>query len=192
MNAKRSLIYSQVSFFAFILLCFTMSPNQQAINDGVSYFGVNSRTFIFDALAFGLSGYFFWQAASDLSRRSYKRFAQILRLIVILMPGVLLTPYTVSSLVYGLHVSVSSTIFILELLLVIWLAWRWQRDWINGLLVSAQIISGLLALVSLNGWLQGELWGQLLFQLAFSFAIIRITANLPATRQLKLELLKHK
>lgn len=176
-KAVHYLVYAQLCFFGLLLLCFAMLPTGLSTDTGITYFGTHWPTAIPYFFSYALCGAFMLKAADSLPQ--HQLIARGLRSIVVLLPFVLLTPFTLNYLFDWSHRVISGALFLIELFLTIRLV-AGQKGLLNLLLLAFQAIGGLIAMFSLANILHTEILGQLMFQLAFGVLLVRLVAQLTA------------
>lgn len=176
----RYLKYSQVSFFGLLVVCFVLEPTVITSNLGISYYGNHKLTIIPYLLGLLLTSYFIIKAARALPRtsRAFNAMAEALIALALLIIGVLITPYSVTTLFDRAHVLASGILFVIELALAIWLVVMTYRDWVSLTLLLVQVIGALIAMVSLVTSIELMLTGQVITQLAFGLLLIRAFGQL--------------
>ena len=150
-----------------LLACIWLLPAGLTVNDGLSYYGVHWVTAPLFTLALAL---YAWAMLLVCNRLSAKYSLPIIAKAGIVMAicavGLILTPYQLSTVLHVLHDSVGATLFGTEMALAAWLTLSSRRV-IDGLLLIIQFSAGVVAFLSLPNYLQLELVGQVIFQLAF-------------------------
>jgi hypothetical protein len=172
-----NLILGQAVFYAGLLVCVALRPDGLGANDGISYYGIFRQTVVPYAVALLGPGYFTWTAlrtAADFTPAPayLRRMADVLAASSVL---VVLTPYDANLVFDWVHTLAGTLLFALQLVLGLrLLGWSGGDGWTTGLLV-AQFVSGVFCAVYVlpkHGFL---LQGQVVFQVAFSALLIRIT-----------------
>lgn len=176
----RYLKYSQFSFFGSLVVCFMLEPTVIASNLGISYYGNHKLTIIPYLLGLLLTSYFIIKAARALPRmsRTFNALAEALIAIALLIVGVLLTPYSVTTLFDRAHVLASGILFVVELVLATWLIMMTYGDRVSLALLIIQIFGAIIATVSLVTSIELMLTGQVITQLAFGLLLIRAFGQL--------------
>lgn len=128
-------------------------------------------------MAFFASAYSYWEAARYLKEKSgFKRqLARALQVMTILGIGLLVTP---SSLVDPIHTVIGTVLFSFQLLLSMWVLFKYLKDWLTIVSVAAMWLSGLGALYYLSKPEGLLLQAQVVFQIAFWSLVIRTLAKL--------------
>ncbi len=162
------LLAGQITLWAGLLVSFILSPGIARDNEGISTFGIYAKTILPYGLGFLACGYFTLAAAHAVEYRDHKTafFVRALLLLVFLLLGVLLTPYSVNSLFSWSHTIIAAALFMCELMLAVWFMYL-HSDALNWLLFALQFTGSLLAAFSLLHLLNYMLAGQLMAQLAF-------------------------
>ena len=171
----RNLVYSRVAFFGAMAICIVLSQRGITDNQGLSYYGTTWQTFVPYALGFVLTAFFVFRATFGIENDDFQgKFLTVaLRLVAVLMLGVLMTPYAISMDVYHIHVMISATLFIIELILAIWFTLYIRPDWINRALILLVLASGIVAYLSLNSTLRYMVQAQLAYELCFALMLLR-------------------
>src|SRR6266699_4090815 len=113
--AARNLVYAQIAFFGFLLLCVAITDAGLAHNHGFSFYGSHPSTLVPYALGFVTCSWLLARAATQLDREggeSKTRLALGLRIVVLLLLFDLLTPDTVNSAFYDAHIAASVLLFL--------------------------------------------------------------------------------
>lgn len=176
----RYLKYSQVSFFSLLIVCFVLEPTVITSNLGISFYGNHRLTVVPYLLGLLLTSYFIIKAARAMPRtsRAFNAMAEALIALGLLIIGVLMTPYSVTTLFDRAHVLASGILFVVELALATWLVVMTYRDWVSLALLAAQIIGALIATISLVTSIELMLTGQVITQLAFGVLLVRAFGQL--------------
>lgn len=172
-------VSGQMCLVAGMLACVALKPHGLTANDGISYYGIFTRTVMPYAFALIGSALFVRRAlhraapaspAPEYLRGTADRLAAM-------SAGVVLTPYNANLVFDWTHTALGAAVFILQLVLgARLLAWTGGDAWVAGLL-AAQFAGGVFCAVYVlpeHGFL---LQGQIAFQLAFGGLLIR-TAHL--------------
>lgn len=169
------LVYSQLSFFGSMFICFALIPEAVTGNLGISFYGNYKKTLIPYTLGLFLTSYFIVKAANALQRAhaELKSISEFMFVIAILIIAVSLTPYSVDTIVDWAHILTSSVLFIVELLLALHITklTRYRSD--IQLLLGLQLMGALIAGASLLPDTEIMLTGQVITQLAFGILLIR-------------------
>ncbi|MBP2702309.1 hypothetical protein JOL79_00680 [Microbispora sp. RL4-1S] len=175
MRAVGDVARGQASLFAGLVACVAFRPEGLSANNGMSYYGVHWETVA--PYAAGLTG------AALFMHRALRRTARgtpgpvlVRRLadwFVVLLAGIVLTPYTLGGAVDWAHRGLGAALFVLQLLLGARLvAWA-HGDPLSVVLLLVQLGGGVLAAVYVlqaNGLL---IQGEVTFQLGFGLLLIR-------------------
>lgn len=97
-TAIRNLIYSRLWFFVSVAVCLAISQGAITSNVGISYYGVTRSTVVWYVIGLLGAGWFVVRAtrAMNTVRPDVRRLALALNVLVVLLCGVVLTPYTVT------------------------------------------------------------------------------------------------
>ncbi len=179
-NLLRDFIYSQLSLLLFLFVSFLITPVVVFTNEGVSAFGINIKTIVPYAIGYFLCSYFLGRSVKYIVHDSepYKSIFYAMNSIAILFVALVFTPYAINTSFNWIHTIISTLLFLIELGLVIYLVSISKKRVINTLLIIGQILSGIIAMFSVNpssvtpGGLDLLLQGEFLFQLFFVFIIL--------------------
>ncbi len=173
------LIYGQLSLFTGVIICILILPKGLIVNEGVSYYGVHSRTIIPFVTTFVISVWFIFLAAKNFSiQYPFWVIRDELYIDIVLMLVIMVTPFNDGRLVGDVHVLAGILLFSLQFILAIWLGLVIFRNYLNSILLFLLTITGLLSFYY-NEIAHGYLIeGQLLFQLIFSIFLIRVLFQL--------------
>lgn len=167
-QAARWLILAEAVLVACVAICARLIPPVESVQtDGLSVYGTRSRTLLPYALGMLTVGAA-CLAAGRLAGRAgiAPALPGVLRAMGWLVMGVLVTPYTHSSVLNWTHMVLGAALFFCQLVLAVWLA-RLTRDGLVWLLLAAQVTGDLIAFASLPGLLDALLFGEVLSQVAF-------------------------
>ncbi len=176
----RDFIYSQLSLLLFLFVCFLITPIVVFTNEGVSAFGVNIQTIVPYAIGYFLCSYFLGRSVKYMIHdgEPYKLIFYAINSIAILFIALVFTPYAINTPFNWIHTIISTLLFLIELGLAIYLISFSKKKFINILLIIGQILSGIIAMFSVNpssvtpGGLDLLLQGEVLFQLFFVSIIL--------------------
>lgn len=173
-STARNLGLGYGLFFVLLGICMLLLPQGIGVNEGLSYYGTHTLTVVPYVLAFFALSFCVWRASNILSRNAKQlRFGIFAaRVTVILMLGVLLTPNTVNFAFEQIHVIVGSLLFVFQLIISFWFAFKLRTNLITWLLLLVQLFCMAVAyefLTTLGGYL---IAGQLGFQLAFVLLVV--------------------
>src|SRR6266536_343992 len=110
-HAARSLLYAQIAFFGFLLLCVAITDAGLSHNHGFSFYGGNPSTLVPYALGFVVCSWLLAHGANQLELEEGEtnaRFALGLRLLVLFLLLDLLTPDTINTFFYDAHIVAST------------------------------------------------------------------------------------
>jgi hypothetical protein len=173
LTAAQYIEIGMATAFPLLLLCTLLRPNSLSVNYGLSYFGVFLSTIVPYALAFCAYAFCLWKASESefikIKQPTIVRW--FLRIMVIQIIGLLLTPYT---RFYNIHVFFGAGLFSLQLLLsLLCIIWS-SLDLLNVSLLLIEFGSGLAALYYLPRATGLLLQVQVVFQLAFGLLLVRV------------------
>ncbi|HET9850583.1 MAG TPA: hypothetical protein VFP35_03105 [Candidatus Saccharimonadales bacterium] len=167
-NLRQSIFISQAVLYGSFLLCVLIAPASLAANNGLSYFGVHPLTAIPFGAGLIISAYLIFSALGRWQANLHKPVRRALQVVALLMIGVVLTPYSISSWFDYLHTAIGTCLFVIQLIVAFWIIKKGGWHWRDVLLLAIQVAGGVIALIYLKldqGFL---LQGQVIFQLAFS------------------------
>ena len=188
-QATRSLLYAQIAFFGFLLLCVAITDAGVSHNHGFSFYGGHTSTLVPYALGFLASAWLLARAAGEVERdggEANTRFALGLRLVVLFLLLDLLTPDTVNAFFYDAHIVASVLLFLCQAVFGLWVAARFTTGRAAASLYVLQIAGGIVAGLSQLQWIGLLSPGILIFQLSFGLLLLASTAELPEPRSAKL------
>ncbi|MEU7692642.1 hypothetical protein OHB01_24450 [Microbispora hainanensis] len=165
----------QACLFGGLGVCVTLRPEGLAVNHGMSYFGVHWQTLLPYAAGLAGAALFTHRALRDAAART-PHPAHLRRMagsFVVLLAGIVLTPYTLGGVVDWAHRGLGAALFVLQLLLAVRLvAWA-HGDAVGVAFFLVQLGGGVLAAVYV---LQTEgllIHGEATFQLGFALVLAR-------------------
>lgn len=165
----------QACLFGGLGVCVTLRPEGLAVNHGMSYFGVHWQTLLPYAAGLAGAALFTHRALRDAAART-PHPAHLRRMVssfVVLLAGIVLTPYTLGGVVDWAHRGLGAALFVLQLLLAVRLvAWA-HGDAVGVAFFLVQLGGGVLAAVYV---LQTEgllIHGEATFQLGFALVLAR-------------------
>ncbi|MGZ4598153.1 MAG: hypothetical protein ACXV3V_14620 [Actinomycetes bacterium] len=176
----RYLLTAGAVMAAGVLVCIDRAPKPVSTGDGLSWFGVTRQTVLGYGITLLVTAALMLRAAAPLAALPSLRPARVgLIACAALLPLMLATPYTLSTFMNWTHMTVGSVLFVIQLLLSGWLCWaRARTPLVLGLLL-VEFAGGLVCFSSLIDLNAAMLYGQLVFQVAFtacvSFAILAAT-----------------
>ncbi len=147
-----------------------------AVNAGISYYGLYRETLLPYAAAL-LGAAYFALRAIDALPPDEKILRLALKTYALLIVGLVITPYTVSTWLNYLHIVCGTALFSLQLLLSCWVAWKLRYIWWSIGLLLVELASGIAAAHYLNLTHGFLLQSQLTFQMAFGALLV---LSLPA------------
>jgi hypothetical protein len=187
-EAVRNLLTAGAVLATGVLVCIVRAPKPLDTTDGLSWFGVTRATVVEYGLALLITAALLVRAAVPLAAVPELRPLRIgLLACAALLPVMLATPYTVSTLLNWTHMIVGSVLFVLQILLAAWLWWARARTPAVLALLVAEIAGGIVCFTSLVDLNAAMLYGQLVFQVAFTACLavgVAAVAAPPARRPL--------
>jgi hypothetical protein len=171
-ESARSLLTAGAVMAAGVLVCIERAPKPLDTTDGLSWFGVIGDTVLEYALTMVATAALIVRAAVPLA---HVRELRPLRLGLLgcsaLMPLMVATPYTVNAVLNWIHMIIGSILFVLQILVAGWLWWARVRRPAVGALLAVQVLGGVVCFTSLIDLNAAMLYGQLVFQVAFTACI---------------------
>lgn len=186
-EAVRNLLTAGAVLATGVLVCIVRAPKPLDTTDGLSWFGVTRATVVEYGLALLVTAALLVRAAAPLAALPELRPLRVgLLACAALLPVMLATPYTVSPLLNWTHMIVGAVLFVLQILVAGWLWWARARTPAVLALLAVQIAGGIVCFTSLLDLNAAMLYGQLVFQVAFTsgVAVAVATVAAPARRPL--------
>lgn len=177
-------MYGQMCFFLAVAVCLFISQQPLAANYGISYYGVTPATAIWYGLGLLGTAWFTYRAVRvmDVTVRTMSLLALGLNIMIILVLGVLLSPHTLAPWMFAVHTLASASLFVVQLMLTLWLAYRVEADRLNQALAMGQTLFGIVTLLSLMDFVALMLPGQLAFEACFAAILLRTAKRLGSRR----------
>jgi hypothetical protein len=174
-GAGRLLLSAQLAFWACVVVCFAIAGGGLGDNHGFSVYGGRAATILPWALGFVAASALILRAAT-LLEESDPALARCLRINVVLLLVVLLTPDTVGQFFYVSHIVASVALFLFQAIAGLWLVRRTESRAVLQLYV-VQIAGGIVAGLSEIQWIGLLSPGILAFQAAFGVLLVVATAE---------------
>jgi predicted membrane channel-forming protein YqfA (hemolysin III family) len=176
----RNLVYAQLSFFICLTGTVFITKAGFVYNHGLSFYGSHLKTVLPFGLGFVLCDIFLLRAASIMSdsKSMVKNLVPYLRILAVLLMLIILTPDSLNPLFGFMHTIASSVLFLFEISLAIWLTLRWHSDKFTWVLLVAQFLAGIVAMLSelqLSRYLSES---TVFFQLFFGMLLVWTFSNL--------------
>ncbi len=186
-HAIRYFIMGQGCLYAGILICSLLLPRGLYGRGGMTYFGNYKLTIV--PYTFALLGCFWFTLKTIRVLRSHQvgfvRYGLLVCCVLLL--GVLAAPYKLNMFFYIAHVYIAAALFLIELLIVFWLALLARRDLVNivlMILVTAELYLTGRFLGPRLGYLA---LGQLGFQVLFTAILCRSLPRLTDSKHIEQE-----
>jgi hypothetical protein len=171
-EAVRNLLTAGAVMAAGVLVCIVRAPKPLDTTDGLSWFGVTGATVVEYGLTLLVTAALLVRAAGPLTAVPDLRPLRLgLLACAALTPVMLATPYTVSTVLNWTHMIVGAVLFVLQILVATWLWWARARTPTVFALLAAQIVGGFISFTSLIDLDDAMLYGQPLFQVAFTACV---------------------
>jgi hypothetical protein len=173
-GARRLLLLAQVAFWSCVLLCFAVTGGGLG-HHGFSVYGGRWTTVLPWSVGIVAAAVLIWRAADALAEED-PQLAQCLRINVVLLVFILLTPDSVDQFSYDAHIVASVALFLFQAIVGLWLVARTRSALVLQLYVL-QIAAGLVAGASQAEWIHWLSPGILVFQLAFGALLLCLPAT---------------
>lgn len=173
--ALKYFIISQVVYWIFIFVAIVILPSSLWANNGFSFFGVNKATIIPYAFAIFGSAYFLYKTKFYLpTKKPFNIISSLIPFMIILMIGIVITPYTISDSFGEIHQVLGIILFAMQFVLSIWLTFFVKKCFINYFFFTVLLAGGLLSLFSILGISRYLIQGQIIFQLSYCVIFINL------------------
>jgi hypothetical protein len=178
-KAVRKLVLSQVIFVFCLLVCVLVWPANAEEFHALSNYGATWPTVIPYATGFIAVAILMFLAAREFpkSTKVNRRLARIFVLLATLSLLVLVFPYSVNMLFLVLHMITGGLLFVAEVAVAFWLAFRVHRDRLNIVLFCMQIAGFVIMFCALDQVAilprLYVVYGQLLALVAFNAVLTR-------------------
>lgn len=169
------LVLAQVFLSGGMLVCVMIRPDGLGANAGISYYGIHHGTVVPYAVAVIGSALFTRRALRDMAPvlPASAHVRGTADCLAAMAWGVVLTPYSLNTLFDWAHTMLGAALFFLQLVLTArLLSWSGGDAWMRCLLLvefGSGVVAGVFVLTK-DGFL---IQAQLVFQLAFTMALIR-------------------
>ncbi|HEX5797494.1 MAG TPA: hypothetical protein VFX86_03840 [Candidatus Saccharimonadales bacterium] len=172
-KAVRYFVFGQASLFLSISICIFLLPEGIFANDGISYYSAYKLTALPYAAGLLLTALFSYKVAGSLPEKAPRAMARAFKLISFMLVAIAVVPYGIDFVVEYTHTILSALLFLIQFLIVWWLAFRVRADIISLLLLvlmAAEMIFSVMYLTPRKGYL---IFGELAFQITFAVAAYR-------------------
>ena len=169
-DARRLLLLAQLAFWSCVLLCLAVTGGGLGHNHGFSVYGGRWTTILPRAVGIAAASMLIWRAADALQVED-PLLARCLRINVVLLVFILLTPDSIDRFFYVAHIVASVALFLFQAVVGLWLLVRAPSPLVLQLYV-VQIAAGLVAGASQAQWIGLLSPGILVFQLAFGALLV--------------------
>ena len=173
--AGRLLLWAQLAFWGSVAVCFAVAGGGLGDNHGFSVYGGRLSTIVPWAVGFLATAGLTLRAAALLDEPD-PALARALRINVLLLVLVLLTPDTVNQFFYVAHIVASIALFLFQAIVGLWLVRRTGSRAVLQLYV-VQITGGVVAGLSQLQWMGLLSPGILAFQVAFGALLVAATTE---------------
>jgi hypothetical protein len=171
-SPRRLLVLAQLAFWACVGLCLAVTGGRLSHNHGFSIYGGRWTTILPWAVGISAAAGLVWRAADAVSHED-QALARCLRINVVLLVFILLTPDSIDQLFYVAHIVASVALFLFQAIIGLWLVLRTRSAAVLQLYVL-QIAGGLVAGASQGQWIGLLSPGILVFQLAFGALLVSL------------------
>ena len=175
-GARRLLLLAQVAFWSSVVLCLAVTDGGLGHNHGFSVYGGNWTTILPWAVGIVAAAALIWRAADAVEDQD-PPLARCLRINVVLLLFILLTPDTVDQFFYVAHIVASVALFLFQAIVGLWLVLRTRSILVLQLYV-VQLAAGIVAGASQAQWIGLLSPGILVFQLAFGALLVSLPVEL--------------
>jgi hypothetical protein len=183
-ESVRSLLTAGAVMAAGVLVCMLRAPKPLVAGDGLSWFGVTRATVVEYTLTVVITAGLLLRAAAPLNGVPELRPLRLgLKGCAALLPLLVATPYTVDSVLNWTHMTIGSVLFVLQILVAAWLWWARARTASVLVLLAIQVLGGLACFTSLVDLDDAMLYGQLVFQVAFTACVAVAVATVAGSAQ---------
>jgi hypothetical protein len=169
-DARRLLLLAQLAFWTCVVLCFAVTGGGLSGNHGFSVYGGRWTTILPWAVGISAAAALVWHAADAVSDED-QALARCLRINVVLLVFILLTPDSINQFFYVAHIVASIALFLFQAVVGLWLVLR-TRSSVMLQLYVLQIAGGLVAGASQAQWIGLLSPGIFVFQLAFGALLV--------------------
>jgi hypothetical protein len=180
-GARRRLLLAQLAFWSCVLLCFAVTGGGLGNNRGFSVYGGRWTTILPWAVGIAAAAALIWRAAHALADDD-PPLARCLRVNVVLLVFILLTPDSIDRFFYDAHIVASVALFLFQAIVGLWLVVRTRSNLVLQLYV-VQIAAGLVAGAAQAQWIGLLSPGILVFQLAFGALVYTVTSSRSARNE---------
>jgi len=176
----RDLIYAQLSFFICLAVTVFITNAGFVDNHGLSFYGAHLKTVLPFGFGLVMCDIFLLRAANTISgiNSTVKSLVPYLRILAILLMLIVLTPDALNPVFGVMHTIASSALFLFEIILATWLTLHWHSDKLTWVLLIAQFLTGIVAMLSefqISRYLSES---TVFFQLFFGLLLVWTFSNL--------------
>jgi hypothetical protein len=170
-SRQRYIVYSQLSLLLGLLVCIFIKPKGLSANAGISYYGTFLRT-VFPYTVGILGGsYYCYRFTQTLHNKSLAFLRNSMIAISILSIGIVITPYSINSILDWAHTTFGTIIFVLELILSAWIIIKTKFNSNMLMLWIIELICGIAAAIYTLPHQGFLIQSQILFQLTFGIIL---------------------
>lgn len=172
-KTTRYFIYGQSSLFLSVAFCVLLLPQGLFANDGISYYSAQRLTIIPYSIGLLSIAWFSYKLAQSLPKGSHPVLKTGFNTISIILLLLVATPYGINFTIEYIHTLISAALFLVQFLIMWWLALRVRSDAINLFLLFLMAMEMIVTVMYLNPKAGYLIVGELSFQLTFAFAAYR-------------------
>lgn len=166
-KALRYLIYGQISFLAFIVICFVLRPDAFRDNEALSYYGTNLTTILPYALGILLASFFMLKSAANLNGDRTKVIRISLRAMAFLLVAMLFVPYHINDVFLLAHLAITLLLLLVVLAASFYIVGVLDRRPLNIFIISLELFAVAMLFLSLAGTASLHGLSELLMSLLF-------------------------
>lgn len=170
-------------FLGGVAMSILVAPQGMKVDDGLSIFSVLPASFWPFTVGLLVGALLVAYGAFRLPRLPALRGTrELLFVVAVLMCGVAFTPFNLSPLIGSIHKFIGISVYVIQFTLASWLMVTSAPRLIDWPLFILLALSALGASFSLDGGIGYSFQGQLVFQITFSFLILRALSRILSGR----------
>ena len=166
-NILTYFVKGQLWLFASAFLCMFLLPDAIQTNDGISYYGVHIETVLPFTLGLLATAWYSFNIVRTSKGLLSREVRFLTAAVGALLVGLVVTPHTLNTFFWAMHVMLGVLLFFTQYILMTWLMVTMRRDTTGVLLV---VLTGAVTLFTgyyLSSAVGYLIFGQLLFQALF-------------------------
>jgi hypothetical protein len=177
----RVLVTTQAIFFAALAWCIFLVHGDGVQDNGISYYGVHSRTIVFAIIGYLAGAIGLWRASTIFKEGGLDPLVWVgVRVVAVMLVLLLVTPYTGGAFLNWAHMTTG----VIGALVQLAISWTLVRRVVSlGVATGfgVQLLGGVLGALSLPDWhFQILLTAEVLIELGFSWCLLEWTRVLVA------------